>query len=158
IRSLLIVLGYDSSRFRFFTAPRGQGDPKAWLSAQYPSEVNLLRRKNFQYLCLITSCDGDNVGFVERKREFDGHLRTAGFVTRQAADRIALPTPTWSIETWLLFLLGDDNVDESESSKEIFERRFRKDRDEGGAIRDASQAWAARVLPGIRIESLLDAK
>jgi len=41
---------------------------------------------------------------------------------RTPIERIVVCAPTWSIETWLLFLADEPNVDESQSLKQRFER------------------------------------
>ena len=63
---------------------------------------------------------------------------------RKAAEMIATPVPTWSIETWLLALLGDDAVDETVSLKRHFEERY-SGKAERQALLDAAQAWRART-------------
>lgn len=146
VRALLVDLGFNTRRFRFTTAPSGSGDAKAWVRAQYPNEVRLLRQKNYQRLGLIAVRDGDNVGVERGKSDLDDALREAAIEKRGADQRISTPVPTWSIETWLLVLLGEEDVDESSSFKEQFEKRY-GGKDEGRAIRSAAKEWRTASAP-----------
>ena len=144
-RKLLVHLGFDQNRLRFRTAPKGRGSASAWICAQYPGEVKLLRQKRHQLgLFLIAVCDGDHDGFVHRQASLGDALRVAQLDQRQKNERIATPVPTWSIETWLLALLGDDSVDENEKQKWNFEKRYPQ-KEEQQALCDAAQAWRNRA-------------
>jgi len=140
-RELLVHLGFELQKLYFRPAPKGQGDAKAWIRAQsqYPSEVRKLRQKRFQQVFLITVMDGDNADPVRRKAELDSCLQGQSMDPRQPDERIAIPVPTWSIETWLLALLGD-SVDEATSQKREFERRY-PGQEERRALRNAAIAW-----------------
>lgn len=46
------------------------------------------------------------------KRELDEALQSAGLDPRARDERISLPVPTWSIESWLLALSGREDIDE----------------------------------------------
>jgi len=56
---------------------------------------------------------------------------------RDAADRIAIWVPTWSIETWLLWLNGDHAIDESTSLK----NRVADDQQGRQLAKKAAEAW-----------------
>jgi hypothetical protein len=154
-RYLLDSLSFDKRRFRFKTAPSGQGDAGAWVQAQYPSLVSLIRQKR-QYLCLVAVRDGDSDGLLARKTELDKALREAGLDSRSESERIATPVPTWSIETWLLALAGDATINEDESYKQLFEQRFRGN--EGQALRNAALAWRTWADQVSSVPSLGDGK
>jgi len=155
LRRLLGSFGFDTQRrILFEPAPSGLGAAEAWVRERYPREVALLRSKRHQRdLCLLAARDGDNVGVEARKRELDAQLVANGLEPRLPGERIALPVPTWSIETWLLALLGDDGVREDAPLKEHFQRRHRGHVHE--AIGSAVKAWnegtaAASSLPSLR--------
>ena len=157
-RKLLVHLDFEQKKLLFRTAPKGQGAASAWIRAQYPLEVKLLRKKRHQLgLFLIAVCDGDSDGLAHRKAGLGAALRAAGLAHRRKNERIATPVPTWSIETWLLALLGDDTVDENESQKRAFERRYPGEL-EGRALRDAAQAWRRRADQVPSVPSLADGK
>ena len=109
----------DASRIRLervFVAPRAKGAASAWVIAQYAGRVADFRSKanHQQNLALLAVIDGDNQGCAERKRVLDERLATNG---RQAAERILVWVPTWSVETWLEWLGGNTSVTESQSYK-----------------------------------------
>ena len=151
----MLHLGFNWKRLTFRTAPSGRGDAKRWVRSQYPEEVALLRRRNYQRgLFLIAVCDGDNVGLAARKADLDGTLPGP----RGEEERIAKPVPTWSIETWLLALLGQETTDENETRKHEFERQYPKGEAETRALVEASEAWRARADQIPSVPSLADSK
>jgi hypothetical protein len=156
-RELLVELGFDKRKITFKTAPSGQGDAGAWVRAQYPAEVNLLRRKSYQRLFLLVARDGDNDGLARRKADLDHALREGVLDARQDGERIVTPVPTWSIDTWLLALLDNAAIDETESRKIDFENRYPGKR-EGQALRDAARAWHSRADQISSVPSLADSK
>ena len=148
IRKLLDGWGYDRRRVEYITAPAGSGAAEAWVRVRYVEEVRRLRaRSNQTGLCLIAMRDGDAAGLDDRKRDLDEALRDAGLAVR-GQDPIATPVPTWSVETWLLHLLGTA-VNEVESKKAAFEQAYRTSDKEEQALRGAAQAWpGAEPRPG----------
>jgi hypothetical protein len=155
VRKLLGSLGFDTQRrIRFETAPSGSGSGEAWVKQRYPHEVRLLRSKRHQRdLCLLAIRDGDRFGVDVRKRELDEQLETEQLAPRQPRERIATPVPTWSIETWLLTLLGDDRWHEGVPVKAELAKRHGERADE--AIVAAVRAWTegaaeASTLPSLR--------
>jgi hypothetical protein len=154
-RKLLSSLGFDTRRrIRFATAPAGSGSGEAWVRLRYPHEVRELRSKRHQRdLCLLAIRDGDRFGTDARKRELDEQLVSTELAPRQDRERIATPVPTWSIETWLLALLGADGLHEGEPVKAELVRRHGERL--GEAIAAAVRAWteglaAASALPSLR--------
>lgn len=154
-RKLLSALGFDTRRrIRFERAPAGEGSGEAWVRQRYPGEVRELRSKRHQRdLCLVAIRDGDRFGTHARKRELDEQLVSTQLAPRQASERIATPVPTWSIESWILALLGDIELDEGRPTKaELI--RGHGDRI-GEAITAAVRAWcegraASSALPSLR--------
>ncbi len=152
-RRLLGRLGFDPRRIRFITAPAGKGAAEAWVRLRYPNEVRVLRSKNYQHdLFLLAVRDGDRVGPDGRKRELDEELVSVDMDKRRAQERIATPVPTWSIETWLLWLNGRRPVDENSRRKEEFRDQFRGQ--ERRAIEAAVAAWV--VEQPFELPSMID--
>jgi len=149
-RELLKQLGFG--RFRFDTAPAGEGAAEAWVAERYPQEVKILRSKNYQHtLRLIAVRDGDTTGVGIRKQQLDQALRDTGLALRQAGEGIATPVPTRNIETWLLALLETTDLDEIMDYKHRFEAEFRAD--ERTALRAAALTWKnidETSLPSLR--------
>ena len=96
---------------RFETAPEGKGAASKWVEQQCNNAVvpEQRRTKSQQGLGFLVMIDGDNIGVAGR---------LANLPKRDADDRIAILIPTWSIETWALWLLGED-VDETASVKHL---------------------------------------
>lgn len=124
IRYVLVELGFSKRRMRFQIAPRGTGAAEQWVLAQYPEAVRRLRSRSYQHdLALLAMRDGDRPGFAARQAEMDARLQQSGLTPRAAVERIALPFPQWSIESWLLLLLGEPAA-EVQEDKRAFEQRF----------------------------------
>ncbi len=154
VRALLRETGFEDRRFRFEVAPRGMGAAEAWVLRRYPVKVRWLRSKRHQKgLRLVVHRDGDRVGTVRRKQEFDSSLAAEELAERGQDEAIALLVPTWSIETWLLVLLGHDGVDETRSMKAEFGRRSSCERDD---LRAAARAWSSEF--GADLPSLIDGR
>ena len=152
-RKLLVSLGFETYNLRFNTAPSGKGAAEAWVRAQYPSQVRRLRHERHQRLFLIAVRDGDRIGSKARKDDLDNALQEAAMEPRQSNEHIAIPVPMWSIETWLLALLGHPDVNETESLKQRFDTLYKKE--EGKALREAAEAWRGHLAS---LESLADGK
>lgn len=110
------------TRLNVVISPSGEGAASAWVLKQYPVHVReWVRRNPAERVALVAAIDGDAVGTAGRMAEADQNLLAVGEATRRPAERIAVCVPTWSIETWLLFLANEPNVDESQSLKQRFE-------------------------------------
>jgi len=152
--ALLREIGFRVKRFRFEVTPRGKGAGEAWVLHRYPDKVRWLRSNRHQKgLRLVVHRDGDNLGTARRKQQLDSSLVTLKLQQRGADEPIALLVPTWSIETWLLALLGQDGVDESRSLKAEFERRASP---EAADLRLAARAFSGEV--GADLPSLVDGR
>lgn len=150
LHRLLPVLGFRTLRWE--VAPAGVGAAERWVLEKAVDEIKALRARPHQRLGLIVVRDGDNHGVATRKREVNARLADKDWPVRQPGERIVLLVPTWSVETWLLHLLGEPDVDESPRSvggqtwKERYEHRFQKT--EGDAAKRAAAGWSAR-RPGL---------
>jgi len=117
-------------------------------------KVRWLRAKGHQKgLRLVVHCDGDNLGTPTRKDTFNDALEAQQLAPRLAAEAIAILIPTWSTETWLLGLFGEQGVNESQTLKRQFERRKSMTRDD---LRDAAAAWGTEA--GVDLPSLIDGR
>lgn len=131
----------------FAVAPAGKGAASAWVAKQY-ADVQLEARatKHQATLCFLVIVDGDNIGTAAR-------IKMIGANNRAPSDRIAVLVPTWSIETWLLWLSGK-LVSESQSYKQQLDgAAFRRE------VRAAVNAWPLeRVEEKESIPSLVAAR
>lgn len=154
LRTLLRTLGFELRNFKFDVAPSGKGAAEAWVRKRYPDEVRVLRSKNFQQsLCLVAMRDGDAGGVAARKAELADELTARGYPKRGVAERISTPVPTWSIETWILWLLGQAQVTEAEPCKAAFPPSGMGER---RAIEAAVEAWPLDPTEASLLPSLAD--
>ncbi len=108
-------------RPQYVTAPAGINGC-LWVQQRYGEELKKLRAKNYQEnLGLLCINDGDATGVDGRKVELNGRQNPA----RQPEEKVAIWVPTWSIETWLLSLLGHAGLDETQSYKATFEKNYK---------------------------------
>ena len=122
------VESYEIIRIR--NAPPAKGSGAGWVLDHYPDEIDAARKHKFSLVVMI---DGDNQGVEARLNQLatrlnqrDRECRHRGFSPRTDADRVAVFVPTRNIETWLYFLDGGDNVDESATYPKKFHRCERK--------------------------------
>lgn len=173
LEALCDLWGIDAHQRNVVVVPPGTaGDAKNWIRKRYTDPekglVRLVLSKNFQAkLGLLVMIDGDNLGYEARKRWLDDGLEAAGRPRRGADDRIAVFSPSWSLETWLLWLWGEADVDELASFKEDGrtggpERaaRFRAAcKEPQNTERSAANAWnTPRMETEARVPSLADAR
>ena len=97
--------GLDARRLFVKIAPRGEGAASAWVLRKYQEEVlpTARRARHQLHLGFLVLVDGDNVGWRRRVEQFE---EAGGKEPRP--ERIAICAPTWSIETWVLWLCGED--------------------------------------------------
>jgi hypothetical protein len=98
-------------------APNGKGAASAWVLARYAKSAQAFRAlANAQpSLGMLVLVDGDDRGVRDRMttlaRKLEGSPKGAGR-PRGGSERIAVFVPTWSTETWVLWLAGHRDVDE----------------------------------------------
>jgi hypothetical protein len=128
-------LGVPRRRTDVQIAPRGRGAASAWVVRQYSEAVRpreRATRHHQQRLGFLVVLDGDQHGVAGRLRQLHGGSGD----DRDVDAKIAILVPTWSVETWMLWLSGTQ-VDESRSHKhELSDRtRFKE------ALESAVAAW-----------------
>ncbi|NOY89832.1 MAG: hypothetical protein GXP55_01390 [Deltaproteobacteria bacterium] len=150
-RELLKSFGFR--KLAFHTAPSGRGSGEAWVTARHVKEIQVLRSRNYQRsLRLIAVRDGDGFGIAARKQQLQDALERAELLPRQSTEGIATPVPSRNIETWLLTLLGAEDVDETADCKHAFEAAHATD--ERAALKRAAAAWPS--IGGTSLPSLRD--
>lgn len=113
-RELLCEMGVGRRQFKFHVAPSGAGAASAWVLAQ-AEDIALRARvsRNQGSLKFVVIVDGDNQ---------PGNRRLAiEALGQEDRRRMACWVPTWSIETWVLWLTGED-VDETRSHKPLLRK------------------------------------
>jgi hypothetical protein len=140
---LLVRKGVHRRRITVVRPPDAKGSAEAWVRAQFVEQVRKLRSKRHRAgLRLLVLTDGDALGHEARKRTLDDALAQAGMARRDAEEPMALTIPTWSIESWLWWLVEGGAIDEAKSLKQTFEREHARDgKTESEAIDRAVEAW-----------------
>ena len=105
--------GWDTRWWRVERAPPGRGSAEQFVRKQYPVELTALRRLGRQETALAVMIDGDEKGLAGRHKDLLDACRSAGVEPRRPSERVLVFVPTWSIESWLAYLDGQD-VEESE--------------------------------------------
>lgn len=131
--------GVDRRRLTFMVAPHGKGAASRWVIRQNEDEVRRQVRatRSQQGLGFLLMVDGDNVGWRNRLETLVGNSGS-----REQGDRLAVWAPTWSVETWVLYLCDEQLdgrvIDESRSFKQTIAQRggFTQD-----LLRRAARAW-----------------
>ena len=109
-RRLLMVLGVERRQIDCRISPAGQGSAAAWVVAQHPHIRTQARaKKNQANLGFLVIVDGDNEGVDARLALF----------ARDEDERVAILVPTWSIETWVAWLAGNQVVESRSYKSEI---------------------------------------
>jgi hypothetical protein len=143
---------------RIHVAPRGEGAAEEWVRKQYPSLAKTYRQFRRENVALLVAIDGDREGTTRRKRELDEALVKANMSSRTSDEAIAVCVPTWSIETWIVWLCGWEGVTETQPYKDSNEYTRARRTDEVSA-KAAVAKWTP-VRPGEQdgVPSLTDAR
>ena len=111
-REVLLVLRFHRREMRFEVHPAGRSSAKQWVEKRYPVEMRTYRSKvKFQQIALLVGTEADEQTVAHRSRNLAAKLTDAGLAGRNDDERIALWVPKWNVETWILYLSGED-VDE----------------------------------------------
>jgi hypothetical protein len=147
-------LQVERRRISFEIAPKGKGAASQWVISRYPDVEKKARQTRHQGLLgFLVIVDGDNQGLRQRKRDLCGDPDR-----RQDNDRIAIWVPTWSVETWILWLcrqqVDNHEVDEARSYKGVIDAGGFNDR-----VGQAVAAWEPpRTDEVARLPALDDAR
>lgn len=137
-RRLLVGRWFGRSKLRVERIPNNEGAGDAWVLERYAREVRYARSKRGENYALVVAIDGDRFKLKKRLRQLDQKLTEERLPTREGAERITVFVPTWSMETWELWLCGARDLDEERD----FRRQFQKAQDRGEAsAKVAAEAW-----------------
>lgn len=145
-REVLVCVGIDRRRMVFNVAPSGRGDASVWVRKQCGQVARRVSATSHQRgLRFLVVVDGDSGGSAERLKQIDTAMGLGG------VDRVARWAPTWSIETWVLWLTGNRQVDESAPLKAQC--------DFNTGFRAAARAWQSpRADEASQVPSLASAR
>ena len=115
-RKFLYGMGWTKNDIRIPPYPIGRGSGEQWVREAYIKELALYHRKLRTY-ARIAITDGDNLGFENRIKQIEQACITTGVEPRSKNDAVAIVVPTWSIETWIKFLDGDEYDEQQKTVK-----------------------------------------
>ncbi len=114
-RLVLLKLNYSDREIRSIVAPGGRGSGEQWVRTRYPIEVSVHRRKiKSQEVRLLVVIDADRALCTERHRILERSLHEQGEGGRGPNERIVIWIPRRHIETWIVFLSGQDANEEDD--------------------------------------------
>lgn len=119
VRRYLMRRGIESRRIRGNVAPCGRGAGSQYVIDNYPVEVKALRGRAYLRAGLLAVVDADTSLVEERLRHLENALAQSEQVGRGDAERIALLIPKRNIETWVLYLLGNDVNEEDDYKRRV---------------------------------------
>ena len=112
VRRFFKKYGWDTRWWRVERAPPGRGSAEQFVRKQYPAELADFRRLGRQEIALVVMIDGDERGLAGRRKDLLDACQSAGVEPRAPSERVMVFVPTWSIESWIAYLNGQD-VEES---------------------------------------------
>jgi hypothetical protein len=134
----LLSKWFARGRLRVERIPDREGAGDAFVVAKYAEEVQIARQWRLENYALVVAIDGDRDRLQGRMRQLDQKLEDAGLSKRGKDEMIVICVPSWSVETWELWLCGDEDVDEETDYK----RRFREaDRLGDVSPKKAVESW-----------------
>lgn len=134
----LLKKWFGKGRVQVNRIPNRDGAGDAYVVANYVREVQQARSRRFENYALVVAIDGDRDKLHGRMQQLDRELADAGLPKRGDDEMIVICVPTRNIETWELWLCGDQDVDEETDYK----RRFREMERRGDvSAKKAVESW-----------------
>jgi len=113
VRRFLKKTGWSTRRLRVEKSPGGSAEQ--FVRERFPIELEAYRKKRGQVgQAVVVMIDGDNRGVKARLLELETACQAKNIQSRQPEDNVAIFIPTWNIETWFAYLVGQE-VDEDKS-------------------------------------------
>jgi hypothetical protein len=129
------------SRQRVRVEPRKPHGGASFVLQQVGRLAGYIRQHKQEAVALLVVIDGDRAGFQKRLAEIG---EAAGFSKASWEKKVARCVPCRNVETWVLWLCGERDVDEERDYKHVFRQRV--ERGEMSA-RTAAEAWFAPPMP-----------
>lgn len=106
IRSFLSERGYGHRQMRTLPMAGSRGAGEQVVRKLLPPEIRTFRQRQNKALIVMTDADTGNV--IARKAQLDKACQDAGVPLRNADEAIIFAIPTRNIETWFVYLAGQD--------------------------------------------------
>lgn len=109
-------MGWTKRDIRVPAYPRGKGSAEQWVRAAYIRELATYHKK-FRSYAFIAITDGDKLGVENRQKQIEQACKAANIKPRSDDDAVAIVVPTWSIETWIKYLDGEEINEQQKTVK-----------------------------------------
>ena len=124
VRHALIKVGFSRHEMHRCNYPVGK-NAKHWVTQEYPKQVQAYRREaNHQQVALLVGTDADQQTVSQRSGDLEAALAPSGLDSRAADERIVFWIPRWHVETWLLFLAGQDVGEDANCKHQVHDPDF----------------------------------
>ncbi len=120
-RRFLEKMGWPRRQLRVLKAPQGRGAGEQFVREHFPDELLGLRRSHVRSSLLVL-VDGNAVGVAGRVEAFRHACRERGVAPWEKGEPVGVFVPTRSIETWLVYLQGQE-VDETRRYPRLLKER-----------------------------------
>jgi hypothetical protein len=132
IRHYLYQAGLAGHDIRFHALPRNRGCAEQYVRENYAANVkDLSQRAARAAKALVVAIDADQETVARRQQQLESQLKKAGLPKRPPGEPIVHLIPKRNIETWILHLTDNPNIDEATD--------YRNDRRVEPAIRPAAE-------------------
>ena len=129
VRRFLMKRGSWTHRDLVFNvAPEAGGSAEQWVREQFPAELRAYRSSHKRY-ALIVVIDADRREVLDRIKDFDNVCEKHDIAKKRLDERVLFVVPKRNIETWLLYLSGQDVDEDKEYRGYDSERRCRPNAD-----------------------------
>lgn len=150
LRRFMKLEGWHPRAMRVERSPNGRGSGEQWVRERYPKELQALRSSHVTAK-LMVMIDGDRNSPAERGEAFDEACDAQEVPRREADESVAYLVPTRNIETWIVYLRGED-VDE-----EIAYPKLARERECVDAVKSLKEMCDAGALREPALPSLEEA-
>jgi hypothetical protein len=118
IRRYLVECKLKEHAIRIHQSPSGRGSAEAWVLKEFVRETDACRnRQKRARTALVVMIDADNHTVPDRFNQLDQVLREQGKPTVGEGEGIARLVPRRNVETWILCLNNEQDVDEDTDYK-----------------------------------------
>ena len=114
VRRYLKRCGWNEHEMRMNRSPSGRGSAEGWVRKEFPKEIKAYRRRQASAQTdLIVMIDADAHSVQERLNQLDQALTASAQQAVAEQERIARLVPKRNVETWILCLNNQPDLDEN---------------------------------------------
>jgi len=124
IRRFLLLGTHKQHEIRVEFAPPGKGSGEQWVRDRYPNELLARRKKN---TVLIVGTDADQLSVVDRIATLDRQCMNENVPVRSTTEPVIIAVPKRNIETWFVYLRGENPNEDDTYPKYSYESQCRDD-------------------------------